>query len=186
MFVRTPRLTLRPGWPEDAAALAQAIGHQSVIRNLARAPWPYGVEDASDFLSFFADPLQPSFLIFEHCTDRMVLVGGIGVGAFEDEPHELGYWITPDGWGRGIATEAARGAIDAAHALGVRRISARHFVDNPQSAHVLRKLGFRPTGRLSPVYSRGRGCEVQSMRHVLELTDDGKGVDVDPETRMAA
>jgi RimJ/RimL family protein N-acetyltransferase len=186
MFVRTPRLTLRPGWREDAAALTEAIGHEGVVRNLARVPWPYREQDASDFLSSFDDPLQPTFLIFEHRGERIQLVGGIGIGAFEDEPHELGYWLTPAAWGRGIATEAGRGVINAAHALGVRRISARPFVDNPQSGRVLRKLGFRPTGRLTPVYSRGRGCEVQSVRHVLELTDDGKGIDVDPEARMAA
>ena len=28
MFARTSRLTLRPAWPEDAPALARAIGHQ--------------------------------------------------------------------------------------------------------------------------------------------------------------
>ena len=29
MFALTPRLTLRPGWPEDAPALARAIGHEA-------------------------------------------------------------------------------------------------------------------------------------------------------------
>ena len=40
MFARTKRLTLRPGWPEDAPALTQAIGHEAVIAKLTRAPWP--------------------------------------------------------------------------------------------------------------------------------------------------
>ena len=51
MFALTPRLTLRPGWPEDAPALARAIGHEPVVRNLSRAPWPYGVADAAAFLA---------------------------------------------------------------------------------------------------------------------------------------
>ncbi len=51
MFARTRRLTLRPGWPEDAPALAQAIAHESVIAKLARAPWPYAVSDADAFLA---------------------------------------------------------------------------------------------------------------------------------------
>ena len=33
MFARTPRLTLRPGWPEDAPALTQAIAHYDVARS---------------------------------------------------------------------------------------------------------------------------------------------------------
>ena len=46
MFARTKRLTLRPGWPEDARALAQAIGHEAVATKLARVPWPYALGDA--------------------------------------------------------------------------------------------------------------------------------------------
>ncbi len=44
MFARTERLLLRPGWLEDAPALARAIGEEAVVRNLARAPWPYGMD----------------------------------------------------------------------------------------------------------------------------------------------
>ena len=40
MFVRTDRLLLRPGWPEDAPALAAAIGEERIVRKLATAPWP--------------------------------------------------------------------------------------------------------------------------------------------------
>ena len=46
MFARTKRLTLRPGWPEDAPALSQAIGHECVATRLARVPWPYALGDA--------------------------------------------------------------------------------------------------------------------------------------------
>ena len=40
MFARTERLLLRPGWAEDAPALARAIADEQVVRNLATAPWP--------------------------------------------------------------------------------------------------------------------------------------------------
>ncbi len=35
MFARTPRLLLRPGFPEDAPALAGAIADEAIVRNLA-------------------------------------------------------------------------------------------------------------------------------------------------------
>ena len=41
MFARTPRLLLRPGFPEDAPALAAAIADEAIARNLANVPWPY-------------------------------------------------------------------------------------------------------------------------------------------------
>ena len=71
MFARTERLLLRPGWQEDAPALARAIGEEAVVRNLARAPWPYGEEEAQQFLSQPIDPTQPRFLIFARTETEM-------------------------------------------------------------------------------------------------------------------
>ena len=64
MFARTPRLLLRPGWMEDAPALAQAIGDPAVLRNLTRVPSPYGLEDALAFLERPQDVHLPSLLAF--------------------------------------------------------------------------------------------------------------------------
>jgi RimJ/RimL family protein N-acetyltransferase len=185
MFVRTQRLTLRPGWREDAAELAHAIGHESVLCNLGRAPWPYPIEAAESFVASFGDPVEPKFLIFEHVEGRVRLIGGIAIGKLKDDPHELGYWLTPDAWGRGYATEAARATLGAARARGIRRVTAGHYVDNPASGRVLRKLGFRPTGRIEPSYSRARGCEVPTARFEIDL-GSAETVDNDPRARMAA
>ena len=51
MFARTERLLLRPAWPEDATALAQAIGHESIARMAARVPHPYTPDDARNWLA---------------------------------------------------------------------------------------------------------------------------------------
>jgi RimJ/RimL family protein N-acetyltransferase len=79
MFARTKRLTLRPGWPEDAPALATAIGHERVVGKLSQAPWPYGVSDAESFLALPRRPYEPNFLIFESPSDAPRLIGGIAV-----------------------------------------------------------------------------------------------------------
>ena len=39
MFIRTERLLLRPGWEEDAAPLAAAIGDEAILTKLAKASW---------------------------------------------------------------------------------------------------------------------------------------------------
>ena len=64
MFARTERLLLRPGWAEDAPALAQAIADEQIVRNLATAPWPYGLAEAQAFLGAPRDPVLPTFLLF--------------------------------------------------------------------------------------------------------------------------
>ena len=172
MFARTKRLTLRPGWPEDAPALAQAIGHESVVAKLARAPWPYALGDAEAFLSQPRGPHDPHFMIETMEAGAPRLVGGIGIRA-ADAGHELGYWLAPDAWGRGYATEAGEAVVAMArHALGLHRLDAFHFVDNPASGRVLAKLGFRPTGRVEARTSRGRGGEAPAVMFELDLDDD--------------
>ncbi len=168
MFALTPRLTLRPGWFEDAPALAQAIGHEAVVTRLARVPWPYTLEDAETFLSLPRGATEPRFAIIERSGAHR-LIGTIGLHRANNGDHELGYWLTPDAWGRGYATEAGRAVIDIArHALPLTRLTAYHHLDNPASGQVLRKLGFIETGR-SQRYSLGRGDTVEAIDFALDL-----------------
>jgi RimJ/RimL family protein N-acetyltransferase len=154
MFAVTERLLLRPGWIEDAPALAAAIGDAAIARNLTRVPWPYSHQDAEQFLTLPAEPLRPRFLICLRDSNR--LVGGIGLSG--DIDAELGYWIARDHWGRGYATEAGRAVIALADgSLRLPRIRARRMVDNAGSANVLRKLGFQPTGKKAWSASLVRG-----------------------------
>ncbi len=157
MFARTERLLLRPGWQEDAPALARAIGEEAVVRNLATAPWPYGEEEAQAFLSKPIDPTQPRFLIFARTGGAPRLVGGCGISPSPEDGLEMGYWIARPYWGLGFATEAGRQLIHIARAMHLPKLSAGHFLDNPASGAVLRKLGFRPTGRVAQRYSLARG-----------------------------
>jgi RimJ/RimL family protein N-acetyltransferase len=171
MFARTKRLTLRPGWPEDAAIIAQAIGHESVVTKLSRVPWPYGEADAVQWLAMERPRDNVSCLIFAHEEATPRLVGTIGIHPVEGG-HEIGYWLTPDAWGRGYATEAGHAMLGMArYAMGLKRVAARHAVDNPGSGRVLHKLGFRPTGR-DMVYSLARNQEVDSITLERDLDKD--------------
>lgn len=184
MFARTKRLTLRPGWPEDARALSEAIGHEAVATKLARVPWPYALGDAHDYLARPRGSTDPLFLILLHEGANTRLIGGIGIHAEEDGTRQLGYWLTPDAWRRGYATEAGRAVIEMArHALGYKRLHAWHFIDNPASGRVLTKLGFRPTGRVEPRPSLARGGETLGANYELALADEDT---TDDPVRMAA
>jgi RimJ/RimL family protein N-acetyltransferase len=163
MFARTPRLLLRPGWMEDAAALAQAIGDHAILRNLSRAPSPYRLDDAQAFLALPQHPQLPRLLAFTRTQGAPRLVGGCGVHLDEDGAPEIGYWIARPYWGLGFATEAARAVLSMARANGVRDIRARHFADNRASGNVLHKLGFRATGQTAQCYSLGRDAMVDCL-----------------------
>ncbi len=183
MFARTPRLTLRPGWIEDAPALTRAIAHECVANKLARLPWPYDLFDAETWLTTPVARGEVACLVFAHdIGDDPRLIGGCGVHR-GDGTYEIGYWLTPDAWGRGYATEAGRAMLDIArYGLGHRELGAHHHLDNPASGRVLRKLGFTPTGRVESRPSRARGTSVPSASYRIALAGEG-----DAETaRMAA
>ena len=166
MFHRSPRLLLRPIWPEDWQALLAGLGDESVVRNLARAPWPYREADARAFAALVPDPLHPRFLITRAADAQAVGCIGIapvGHAANDAGELELGYWIGRAHWGQGYATEAGAAVLAIAATLGHRELTASHFLDNPASGRVLRKLGFEPTGRVEPRWSCGRGAEAEAV-----------------------
>lgn len=167
MFARTQRLLLRPVWPEDADALFRAINDAGIVCNLAHAPWPYTRADARAFAARAQDRLYPHFLLTRPGNVGQTLIGTCGM-AERDGEAEIGYWIAREHWGKGYATEAARAVIANAWTLGHRRLVAGHFIDNPASGVVLRRLGFRPTGIIRPRFSAGRGHEVMSQEYALD------------------
>jgi RimJ/RimL family protein N-acetyltransferase len=161
-------LLLRPIWPEDWQALLVGIADEGVVRNLARAPWPYHEQDARAFAALPVEPLTPRFLI-TRARDAQAL-GCIGIEpAGAQGTVELGYWIARSFWGQGIATEAGEAVLDIAAALGHREAVASHFLDNPASGRVLRKLGFEPTGRIEERWSCGRGAQAPAAQYRRDL-----------------
>ncbi|MCJ1472250.1 hypothetical protein MMC13_000897 [Lambiella insularis] len=58
----------------------------------------------------------------------------------------LGYWLSPDFWNRGIMTRAVAAVICEAKAAGLGKITADVYTFNPPSGKVLIKNGFRYVG----------------------------------------
>ena len=185
MFARTPRLLLRPGFPEDAPALAAAIADQAIARNLATVPWPYRMRDAEAFLAQPRDPVLPSLLIFERTEGAPQLIGSCGLGRRPSGAVEMGYWIARPFWGRGYATEACAALIDIACTLGLPTLEGSHFIDNPASARVLEKLGFESLHIIAPRMSCARGSEAPARLMRLRLTCDDCG-DEEADEPLAA
>ncbi|MEO0464687.1 MAG: GNAT family N-acetyltransferase [Pseudomonadota bacterium] len=169
VFHRSERLLLRPIWPEDWRGILGGIADEGVVRNLSRAPWPYGEADARKFASLSIGAMTPRFIV-SRAADA-ALVGCIGIDALDDRADvvELGYWIARDHWGRGYATEAGRAVLEIARTLGHTQIIASHFLDNPASGRVLEKLGFAPTGRTVMRHSCGRDAEAETREYALDL-----------------
>ena len=73
---------------------------------------------------------------------------------------EVGWHLHPDSWGRGYATEAARGVVDRAFDEGLLEVYAVVRPGNEASLGVCRKLGMQPLGRTTRWY----GTDLESFR----------------------
>jgi len=144
MFARTERLLLRPGWAEDAPALAAAIDHETVSRNLSWGRWPTG--DGVERWLRGHNAALPSLLILSRTHSEPELIGGSGLHKMSDGGVELDFWISPHRRGLGFATEAARAMLGIAQALGVRMLAACTFTEQGAAARVLEKLEFLSSG----------------------------------------
>jgi RimJ/RimL family protein N-acetyltransferase len=183
MFIRSERLFLRPGWPEDWTELLARVADEGIVRNLATAPWPYTADAARAYASLPQAPRHPHFMVTLPGAEGSRLIGTVGlIAGHNGAGPELGYWIARDQWNRGYATEAARAVLKLARTLGHRRVTAHRFLDNPASGRVLRKLGFCPTA-LTERASLGRGGPAPSETLALDL---GEPSDCDGGSVMRA
>jgi RimJ/RimL family protein N-acetyltransferase len=135
---------------DDAADLATAANHRNVWLTLRDIfPHPYTVEHAEAYLrrTVGAEP-ELSFCIE---LDGQA-AGGIGLDYATDVHRhtvELGYWIAPPFWGRGVMSEAVRAIVAYGFASQpIERVEAYVFANNPASGRVLEKGGFGFEGRL--------------------------------------
>ncbi|MFN3669019.1 MAG: GNAT family N-acetyltransferase [Brevundimonas sp.] len=165
--IETRRLALRAPGAQDIPRLATLANDPSIARMTLRMPHPYGLKEAEDFVLTVAaqDPARARTFVIEH--EDHGPVGVIGLFEDGDPAPEVGYWIAPAYWGRGLATEALQAAtVWASRTWKRRALTAGHFRDNPASGRVLEKAGFLYTGEVRTGFSRARGAETETRRMV--------------------
>jgi 8-oxo-dGTP diphosphatase len=123
-----------------------------VVRMLSRVPYPYPRELTDEWIAGVIEQRRRGeayhLAITGQEDGREMIIGCVGLrlGAGTRTGH-LGYWVGERFWGHGVAREAAGRVVRWALAnLPVDRIEAHVSIDNPASAAVLRRIGFRETG----------------------------------------
>jgi len=148
--LKTERLTLRPFTPADAPQVQALCGNWNVARMLSVVPHPYPDGLAEEWIASLSEARARSgdrvFVIV--CAGDVIGAAGIEQrGDGSNSAYELGYWIAEAWWGRGFAGEAAARLVrHASEDLGLTRLTAGFFDENPASGRVLEKCGFRVTG----------------------------------------
>jgi RimJ/RimL family protein N-acetyltransferase len=146
----TARLDLRPFVADDAFDVERLAGRREIADTTLNIPHPYPHGGAADWIALhqpaWRDGSSATFAIVER--ESAKLVGAMSlIIKREHRRAELGYWIAFDRWNTGYATEAGRCVIDFGFDhLGLHRIEARHFLRNPASGRVMKKLGMQREG----------------------------------------
>lgn len=148
----TERLILRAPREEDAPRIAAIANDMRVIQGTLRMPFPYTQDDALNFIAFSRQNRETGASVNFSIERRVdgLLIGGIGlVLQPEHERAEMGYWLGVDYWNLGYTSEAGQALLDFGFGvLGLYRIYATHFVNNPASGRVMQKLGMNYEGTM--------------------------------------
>ena len=146
---RAGALTLRALRAADAAQLHRLVNDWEVARMLARVPFPYPHELASEWIASTRAQIEAGTAWHLAITRDDALVGCVGLTTTRDAPRhaELGYWVGRRHWGQGIGPEAAgRLARWALANLDIDVIHASVLAENKRSAAVLARIGFVEDG----------------------------------------
>jgi RimJ/RimL family protein N-acetyltransferase len=143
-------VVLREWTDSDAPAIATACSEDEIVR-WNQVPVPYTERDARSYVAStrrgWREGTMASFAIVDRETDEPV--GSISVTWLEAGVGEVGYWVSREARGRGIAARAvrlvARWAIEK---CGLERLQLRADVLNEPSQRVAEKAGFTREGIL--------------------------------------
>lgn len=173
-------MLLRPPFLDDAAQIAERIGTRDVAWNLGRAPFPYQITDAEDWLQHVPTKWdEDTAYIFAMTLPENGLIGCISLRLVPMDVWEIGYWLGKPWWGQGYTSEAASALMDWAQSeLELSRFASGHFSDNPASGRILTKLGFVPAGE-TELFGLARGRKDPCMRYA-------KGIEPDLAIKLAA
>ena len=142
--LQSKRLVLRRLRLEDAEGFVRLLAEdREAILMMSHMPYPCTEAAAREWIAMRTRPGAAAFAVTRR--DDAALLGAIGFAGLPEMP-SVGYWIGRPSWGQGYATEALRLVIGYARHLGAKGLQAETFPDNPASARVLAKCGFRDRG----------------------------------------
>jgi ribosomal-protein-alanine N-acetyltransferase len=143
-MLETARLRLDPWQPDDFDAFHPIATNPEVMRYITGGtPW------TDERIRQFVDSQVRLFSDRGFCRWRLIdkstatMIGFCGIAPWRAFPWlEIGWWLAPAWWGRGLATEAARTALaDAFERVGLDRIHSVAMPANTASIRIMQKLG---------------------------------------------
>ncbi|QQR88172.1 MAG: GNAT family N-acetyltransferase [Flavobacteriales bacterium] len=143
--------TLVPFTPEDIHHVFRGLSHPDVVRYYAISF--ASLEATQEQMDWFAALERDGTGWWRaiRATENNTFLGAIGIYKIDRQHRrcEIGYWLLPEHWGKGIASWAMPLVIDHAFStLGLHRIEAQVETENHASRKLLERFGFKHEGTL--------------------------------------
>ena len=145
VFLDGEEIYLRTVEEEDLEFLQRDINNPDVRRSLG-ATTPVNAEQEREWFEHMSEDDDGVSLLI--CANEEP-VGTVGLNDLNETwgRAEVGYWVTPDTWGEGYATEATKLLCGYAfNQLRLNKVVAHAYDFNAGSRRVLEKVGFTEEG----------------------------------------
>lgn len=144
----------------DVNDLVECFQTDAIARNTLRIPYPYSQEDAIFWIEFCKNQTieKGCLWFFVIRTEDGKVIGAVSLNEVINGIAEIGYWLSPNYWGRGIMAPCIQQFCDYiaknSDMYGITRFEAHVFSTNSQSQRVLEKCGFQYEGEYPNKYEK--------------------------------
>ncbi|WGI20301.1 GNAT family N-acetyltransferase [Amylibacter sp. IMCC11727] len=171
LVIPTARFSLRPVRNSDAGMINLFGEDKRLARMTTHIPHPLPPGATEAFLDRVTkeDSDEKLWSIDGSASGMGELLGMISLKKVTEDQSEISYWVAPNLWNSGLASEAVQ-ALILANPLGDKSMVASVFQDNPASAKIVTNMGFQLIGE-SEVFSVARNGMVNTWDYVLRLPE---------------
>lgn len=156
--IQTPRLLLRPIVESDIQNIYRGLSHPKVIKY-------YGVsfdslEATQEQMQWYANEKQCWWVIYSIDNQEFYGAAGLNDLSPEHKKAEIGIWLLPEYWGKGIMTEVMPLICDYGFdKLGLHRIEGFVEYNNISCKKAMAKVGFAHEGTM-------KDCELKNGEYI--------------------
>ncbi len=145
-------VVLRRIAPNDASSIQLLAGDAAIAEMTLTIPHPYPDGAAEEWIAKtearFAQGIGAVLAVTARPDFNLIGCIGVQIDPARKEG-EIGYWIGRPFWGRGYCTAALRLFLRYCFSdLDLERVHARHFIRNPASGRVMKKVGMHCKGNV--------------------------------------
>ncbi|SLN39665.1 hypothetical protein ROJ8625_01860 [Roseivivax jejudonensis] len=168
-WIAGDKLDLRPLAETDIAWITRFAGDCRVACMTTSIPHPLppGAGETFYARAHAPDRTEDVWALDARRFGGAPLAGVVSLEDMGDDQSAIGYWVAPEAWNTGLASDAVA-ALVKANPLGNRTIFGSVFQDNPASARVLLNAGFEYVGDAEAM-SVARGTTVPTWTYLKRL-----------------